>query len=169
MVARRNPFDYGGPVSGDHFAGPTREVAVVVSRLTDHVGVVVTAPRRYGKSSLVKQACYEELTRTGYAYPLLPQHYGRRGRARSLLVGGRPDKRPGHRLTAVAARRERLALAQSDLGLGVTAAPVDTGGVTLQSCGWHLDHLFSLAQRAPRGGLPAACGTVDTEALIASG
>lgn len=62
MAARRNPFDYGGPVSGDHFAGRSLEVAAVVSRLTDHVGVVVTAPRRYGKSSLVKQAC-EELAR----------------------------------------------------------------------------------------------------------
>ena len=63
MVARRTPFDYGGPVSGDNFAGRTREVAAVVSRVTDHVGVGVTAPRRYGKSSLVKQAC-EELSRT---------------------------------------------------------------------------------------------------------
>ncbi len=62
MTKRRNPFDYGGPVSGDHFAGRTREVAAVVNRLTDHVGIVVTAPRRYGKSSLVKQAC-EELER----------------------------------------------------------------------------------------------------------
>ena len=63
MAKIRNPFDYGGPVSGDHFAGRTREVAAMVNRLGDHVGVVVTAPRRYGKSSLVKQAC-EELGRT---------------------------------------------------------------------------------------------------------
>ena len=62
MVGRRNPFDYGGPVSGNQFAGRKNEVAAVVDRLTDHIGVVLTAPRRYGKSSLVKQAC-EELAR----------------------------------------------------------------------------------------------------------
>ncbi len=31
----------------------------MVSCLTDHVGVVITAPRRYGKSSLMNQACKE--------------------------------------------------------------------------------------------------------------
>jgi len=34
-------------------------VAAVVHRLRDHIGVVVSAPRRYGTSSLVKQACAE--------------------------------------------------------------------------------------------------------------
>lgn len=55
-MTKLNPFDYGGPVSGDLFAGREREVAAVVSRLRDHIGVMVTAPRRYGKSSLIKQA-----------------------------------------------------------------------------------------------------------------
>jgi hypothetical protein len=59
MTTRRNPFDYGGPVTGDQFAGRKREVAGVVERLTDHIGVVVTAPRRYGKSSLINQACVD--------------------------------------------------------------------------------------------------------------
>lgn len=57
-----NPFDYGGPVSGNQFAGREHEVQAVVARLKDHIGVVVTAPRRYGKSSLIKQAS-EELTK----------------------------------------------------------------------------------------------------------
>lgn len=53
----RNPFDYGGPVTGAQFTGRRDELAALTSRLVDHVGVVVTAPRRYGKSSLIKQAC----------------------------------------------------------------------------------------------------------------
>lgn len=51
-----NPFDFGGPVSGEQFAGRTRELASVVNLLSNHRGVVLTAPRRYGKSSLTKQA-----------------------------------------------------------------------------------------------------------------
>jgi AAA+ ATPase superfamily predicted ATPase len=58
-MANQNPFDYGGPVTGDHFAGRRTEVAAIVDRLRDHIGVVVTAPRRYGKSSLIQQACLE--------------------------------------------------------------------------------------------------------------
>jgi uncharacterized protein len=58
-TSSQNPFDYGGPVTGDHFAGRQDEVSAVVHRLRDRIGVVVTAPRRYGKSSLIKQACSE--------------------------------------------------------------------------------------------------------------
>jgi hypothetical protein len=58
-TSSQNPFDYGGPVTGDHFAGRQHEVSAIVDRLRDHIGVVVTAPRRYGKSSLIKQACAE--------------------------------------------------------------------------------------------------------------
>lgn len=56
-TSKRNPFDYGGPVTGQHFAGRRDELAAVTNRLNDHIGVVVTAPRRYGKSSLIKEAC----------------------------------------------------------------------------------------------------------------
>ena len=56
-ISKRNPFDYGGPVSGPHFAGRHDELTAVTRRLADHIGVVVTAPRRYGKSSLIKEAC----------------------------------------------------------------------------------------------------------------
>ncbi len=37
----------------------SRQVYSAVRRLTEHIGVVVTAPRRYGKSSLVLWACTE--------------------------------------------------------------------------------------------------------------
>ena len=55
-TSKRNPFDYGGPVSGPHFAGRRDELSAVTRRLADHIGVVVTAPRRYGKSSLIKES-----------------------------------------------------------------------------------------------------------------
>jgi len=63
-TAARNPFDYGGPVTGAQFTGRRDELTAVSSRLADHIGVVVTAPRRYGKSSLVKQACADLAART---------------------------------------------------------------------------------------------------------
>jgi len=92
------------------------------------------------------------------------------GRALELpAMSSGPDKRPGHGLTAVAARRERLALAQSNLSPSAATAPVDTGDVTLQSCSWHLDHLLSLAQGERRGGLPATCGTVNRGTRTVSG
>ena len=56
-TSKRNPFDYGGPVSGPHFAGRHDELTAVTRRLDDHIGIVVTAPRRYGKSSLLKESC----------------------------------------------------------------------------------------------------------------
>ena len=55
-VAIRNPYSYGGPVSGPHFIGRDAEVADLVSRMVSGISVVVTAPRRYGKTSLIDRA-----------------------------------------------------------------------------------------------------------------
>jgi len=55
-VATRNPYSYGGPVSGPHFIGRDAEVADLVSRMVSGISVVVTAPRRYGKTSLIDRA-----------------------------------------------------------------------------------------------------------------
>jgi len=55
-VATRNPYSYGGPVSGPHFIGRDAEVADLVSRMVTGISVVVTAPRRYGKTSLIDRA-----------------------------------------------------------------------------------------------------------------
>ena len=52
-----NPFHYGGPVTGDQFTGRSDELAAVVSRLENHVSVVLSSPRRYGKSSLIGRSC----------------------------------------------------------------------------------------------------------------
>lgn len=51
-----NPFSYGSPVAGDQFAGRTDELAVLTSRMSNSINVVVTAPRRYGKTSLLDRA-----------------------------------------------------------------------------------------------------------------
>jgi len=53
----RNPFHYGGPVTGDQFTGRTAELTAVVSRLENHISVVLSSPRRYGKSSLIRRSC----------------------------------------------------------------------------------------------------------------
>lgn len=66
MTASPNPFRYGSPVAGPYFAGRTRELAALVDRMANGVNVVVTAPRRYGKTSLLERAA-EEVTSGGGA------------------------------------------------------------------------------------------------------
>ena len=56
MPPARNPFQYGSPVSGDHFTGREAELEALVTRMVGHISVVVSAPRRYGKSSLIREA-----------------------------------------------------------------------------------------------------------------
>jgi hypothetical protein len=55
----KNPFSYGSPVSGSHFAGREVELAALTSRMSNGINVVVTAPRRYGKSSLLGVASHQ--------------------------------------------------------------------------------------------------------------
>jgi uncharacterized protein len=51
-----NPFHYGTPAEGEHFAGRENELAALLSRLRSGINVVVISPRRYGKTSLVLYA-----------------------------------------------------------------------------------------------------------------
>jgi uncharacterized protein len=51
-----NPYHYGTPVSGEQFAGREAELAALETRMRDGINVVVTAPRRYGKTSLLARA-----------------------------------------------------------------------------------------------------------------
>lgn len=48
-----NPFSYGSPVAGPHFAGREAELDALISRMENGINIVVTAPRRYGKTSLL--------------------------------------------------------------------------------------------------------------------
>ncbi len=61
MKRSENPYSYGGPVTGPHFAGRQEELAALVSRMSNGVSVAVTGPRRYGKTSLIRRGI-EELT-----------------------------------------------------------------------------------------------------------
>lgn len=55
----RNPFHYGTPAEGEHFAGRETELAAILSRLRAGINVVVVSPRRYGKTSLLLRAEHE--------------------------------------------------------------------------------------------------------------
>jgi hypothetical protein len=59
VVVTRNPFHYGTPAEGEHFAGRETELAAILSRLRAGINVVVVSPRRYGKTSLLLRAEHE--------------------------------------------------------------------------------------------------------------
>lgn len=52
-----NPFQYGSPVTGEHFAGREEELDLLVSRMVNTINVAVTSRRRIGKTSLLLRAC----------------------------------------------------------------------------------------------------------------
>jgi uncharacterized protein len=51
-----NPFHYGTPAEGKYFTGREEELGALVSRMRNGVNVVLTSPRRYGKTSLIRAA-----------------------------------------------------------------------------------------------------------------
>jgi hypothetical protein len=51
-----NPYHYGTPVTGKQFAGREQEITALSRRMRDGINVVVTSPRRYGKTSLLARA-----------------------------------------------------------------------------------------------------------------
>ena len=66
-----NPFSFGSPVSGDRFDDRRTEVRFLVRRMAAGQNVVLTSPRRYGKTSLLLRAVTEarkkERARVGIA------------------------------------------------------------------------------------------------------
>ncbi|HUA94366.1 MAG TPA: hypothetical protein VMB82_02435 [Acidimicrobiales bacterium] len=60
-----NPFRYGSPVSAPHFAGRVAELDALVDRMENGINVVVTAPRRFGKTSLLNEGAGRVLTAVG--------------------------------------------------------------------------------------------------------
>src|SRR6476661_6610537 len=63
-MAGENPFRYGDVVSGTQFTDRRAEIAALRADVESGQNVVVIAPRRTGKSSLMR-ACVEELRGSG--------------------------------------------------------------------------------------------------------
>ncbi len=56
MYRSGNPYQYGSPVSGPHFAGRKEELSTLTKRLNDSINISLISPRRYGKTSLLEAA-----------------------------------------------------------------------------------------------------------------
>lgn len=52
----KNPFVYGETVSGDNFCDRVREMKELIADIKNGQNVIIFSPRRYGKTSLIKQA-----------------------------------------------------------------------------------------------------------------
>lgn len=50
------PYHFGSPVGPEHFADRGEELALLERHMKGGLNVIVHAPRRYGKTSLVKRA-----------------------------------------------------------------------------------------------------------------
>jgi predicted AAA+ superfamily ATPase len=51
----KNPFVYGETVSGENFCNRTREIKELIADIKNCQNVIIFSPRRYGKTSLIKQ------------------------------------------------------------------------------------------------------------------
>ena len=51
----KNPFVYGETVSGDNFCNRIQEISELVNDIVNGTNVIIFSPRRYGKTSLIKQ------------------------------------------------------------------------------------------------------------------
>jgi hypothetical protein len=54
-----NPYSFGSPVSGERFDDRQSEIRFLVRRMSEGQNVVLTSPRRYGKTSLLLKAVAE--------------------------------------------------------------------------------------------------------------
>jgi AAA+ ATPase superfamily predicted ATPase len=60
-----NPFKYGTVVSGDDFADREKELKELTAKLKETVRIFLLAPRRYGKTSLIKSVL-DRLKKKGF-------------------------------------------------------------------------------------------------------
>jgi len=51
----KNPFVYGETVSGDNFCDRVLEIKELIADIKNGQNVIIFSPRRYGKTSLIKQ------------------------------------------------------------------------------------------------------------------
>jgi len=62
----KNPFVYGETVSGDNFCDRSLETKELVTDVKNGQNVIIFSPRRYGKTSLIKQVL--RLGGSGFPY-----------------------------------------------------------------------------------------------------
>lgn len=55
-VREITPYHFGSPVEAAHFCDREAELATLEARMTQGINVILHAPRRYGKTSLVRRA-----------------------------------------------------------------------------------------------------------------
>src|SRR6056297_2504524 len=67
MSIRKSPFYYGGVVKDEYFCNRSKETKELVTDIDSGLNVLLYAPRRFGKTSLVLNA----LSKTKYAYIFL--------------------------------------------------------------------------------------------------
>lgn len=51
----KNPFVYGGEVSGNAFCNREREIQELIRDIQQGENIIIFSPRRYGKTSLIKR------------------------------------------------------------------------------------------------------------------
>jgi AAA+ ATPase superfamily predicted ATPase len=61
----RNPFFYGGVVSGDNFCGRRKDLEILLRSISNREKVFLCSPRRFGKTSLILRA-FERLQKEKY-------------------------------------------------------------------------------------------------------
>ena len=67
MSIRKSPFYYGGVVKDEYFCNRSKETKELVADIDSGLNVLMYAPRRFGKTSLVLNA----LSKTEYSYVFL--------------------------------------------------------------------------------------------------
>lgn len=55
-----NPFKYGTVVSDPYFVNREREIREISNSLENGINIILYAPRRYGKTSLIKKILKEQ-------------------------------------------------------------------------------------------------------------
>ena len=71
-----NPFICGTVVSGDDFANQEHELRALTSKLKETVRIVLFAPRRYGKTSLIKKAGFSSHAQPDKSTPAIQRQRG---------------------------------------------------------------------------------------------
>ncbi len=62
-----NPFIFGKPVKGGDFANRRKEINKLITNAENNISTMLISPRRWGKSSLVRQASVELSSKKGFA------------------------------------------------------------------------------------------------------